>query len=156
LSALSQFTGSSRAIATITNQCSTGTLVPLGTSILNARSISTAAFTANTLQTVLSLTGSGSLNFAAVRAEDGTSRTVRIKILIDGRTVFDATSAATTSLLGLVAVGYVVRTSDGTSAYANALPQFVPFLASCQVQIASSLSEAAGGVLPWVNYEVNA
>ena len=62
--------------------------------------------TATTLQTVLSVTGSGILKFAAVSTATGsTSCTLRIKITADGTELCDTTSAAGADARILAAVG---------------------------------------------------
>ena len=120
----------------LVNYCSAGGVsVGVPTAVATGMSkILSGALTANTLSTALSVTGSGSLNFICVAAEDTTSRTVRIKITLDGTAVFDSTSNAfTASSYGVIAVG--VYTSSMIAI------DDIPFNSSCLIQIASSLSE---------------
>ena len=90
---------------------------------------------------MLTISGAGVLKFAGVQSLDTTSRTLRLKITLDGVVVFDATSAAT-----IVSYAMQVGVGDMT-VYASATPSFmpglerVPFNVSCLVEIASSLSE---------------
>ena len=99
------------------------------------------ALTANTLKTMLNISGAGVLKACAVQALNATSRTLRLKITIDGVAAFDpgASAANTASNAAIIGVG-------GTMPY-NSSPIFViaferiPFNTSCLVEIASSLSE---------------
>ena len=97
------------------------------------------ALTANTLATALSVTGPGVLKWLAQYAMDTTSRTMRLQVIIDGVTVYDATtSACTTADLGQVAVG--VANAGGVATYPPHLEQLT-FVSSLVVKVASSLSE---------------
>ena len=96
------------------------------------------ALTANTLKTVLSITGGGGvLRRLGMQTVDATARTLRMKITLDGTVVFDATSASINSgSYGIAAIGGF----SGVSGYSADADQ-VPFAASCLVEIASSLTE---------------
>lgn len=65
------------------------------------------AMTAGALKTAYSATGAGRINFFGIATQDATSRTIRIKITVNGSTVaYDKTSAAiATASSGVVAVG---------------------------------------------------
>lgn len=150
MSSLSQF-GGNHVVTSIVNGDAAGGVQK---SLTNASQFSlttlSGALTANTLATALTLTGRGQLNFAAVAAVDATSRTMRIKVTIDGTSVFDATSATcTTTANGIVAVGHLLYSSSDT------VPVFqpIPYHSSCLVEIASSLSET-DKIRSHVNYEV--
>lgn len=125
--------GGARVPKVIVNKCSTN-----GTSIANAinpnaKVILSGALTATTLVAALSLTGPGSCKFLSVLAIDTTSRTMRLKLTIDGVVVFDSTSAAITiASSGLVAIGGM-----------SSVPYIedVRFNSSFLAEIASSLSE---------------
>ena len=156
MSTVSQFSGG-RKIAAITNFCSAGGVavaVPNGSGSLSPAGINgkralSGALTAATLATALSITGRGALNFAAVGTEDTTARTVRLKVTIDGVSIFDATSSSVTAAnQGLIGVGAIYVGSTGTL-------QPVRFYTSCLVQIASSLTET-DKISSVVNYEVDA
>jgi hypothetical protein len=99
----------------------------------NAKYFASGALTANTLATLLSVTGGGVVELLGAYCADATSRTIRVKIVIDGITAFDATSAAIAAgNQGIMCIG-----SGGTTI----VPSFVPFKSSLLVQVASSLSE---------------
>ena len=58
------------------------------------KEVLSGALTANTLATVLSLTGPGEVPLLTSYTKDGTARTVRTVVIVDGVTVFDFTSAS--------------------------------------------------------------
>ena len=133
MSTISQFfSGGNRAPIAIVNAFSSGT--PAGVSIVrqNALEILSGAVTSGVLKTVLSHTGAGCLKNLYVYTKDGTARTLRLKITLDGTSVFDSTSASISANgNGIVAVGPVQDTA-GDRVFYNA---------SLLVEIASSLSE---------------
>jgi hypothetical protein len=139
MSTLSQFAGGA-ATTSIVNGASSGgvlqtSLTPLGGAL--GKEVLSGALTANTLATALTVTGGGEVPFLVVYAKDNTSRTMRIKVTVDGASVFDATSSAcTTSGSGLAVVGIGTSTN-----YVTAAPAPLRFNASLLVEIASSLSE---------------
>lgn len=142
MSYLSQYFGGHRAAAAIVNNHSSGS--PAGIT-LNATQLAKAvlsgALTANTLATVVSITGQGWMPVCAVQQEDTTSRTLRMQVIVDGVTVFDSTSAAgTTANRAIVAAGSHIQTSSGNYQLADGQPG-IRFFASCVVKVASSLSE---------------
>ena len=106
-----------------------------------AKTTLSGALTANTLKTMLTISGAGVLKFAGVQSLDTTSRTLRLTITLDGVVVFDATTAATT-VTSATQVG-VGGLTIHTAATPSFIPEFerVPFNVSCVVEIASSLSE---------------
>lgn len=112
-----------------------------GPSSLGAfKSTLSGALTANTLATMLTISGPGVLSFLGISTVDATARTLRLQLTLDGTVAFDATSASTsTSNYGFAAVGafqaYSATVASGM--YADELP----FNASMVVKIASSLSE---------------
>lgn len=157
MSSLSQFTGGRNNVASIVNSFSSGTPTPraldVGVGGFNsgASNLTSGALTAATLATVLSVTGRGTLNFCAAKSGDTTSRTIRLKVTIDGRSIFDSTtSAITVTGHGLIAVGNIASSATPSSV----IFQPIPFSTSCLVQIASSLSET-DKITTVVNYEVN-
>lgn len=142
MSYLSQYFGGHRATAAIVNNHSSG--APAGIT-LNATQLAKAvlsgALTANTLATVVSITGQGWMPVCAVQQEDATSRTLRLQVIVDGVTVFDATSAAgTTANRAIVAAGSHIQTSSGNYQLADGQPG-IRFFSSCVVKVASSLTE---------------
>jgi hypothetical protein len=153
MTTLTQFTGG-RNIASIVNPDSSG-----GTQqrlwIIQfpyiCKSYSSSSVAANALQTMLDISGSGGcLNFVAAVPTDATSRTIRIKITIDGRVIFDATSSAITSIeYGIVAIG---------AQYFNGWLMFQPvvFRSSAKVEIASSVLNDSTKITTYINYETDA
>ncbi|OGT54237.1 MAG: hypothetical protein A3E01_00170 [Gammaproteobacteria bacterium RIFCSPHIGHO2_12_FULL_63_22] len=94
--------------------------------------------TANTLKTALTVTGSGALNFFGLTCVDTTSRTMRIKITLDGVVVSDATSAAiVTTDLG----GYPIGAMFNATSNPIAVFDEIGFVSSCLIEIASSVTE---------------
>ena len=139
MSTLSQFTGGG-ATTSIVNFHSSG-----GTSAANvqvtansgAREVLSGALTANTLGTLLSVTGPGRCPQLSAYAKNTTARTIRLVVDVDGVTVFDATSASiSTANTGLFAAG------SATSGSAPLNPgEPIVFTSSFVVRVASSLSE---------------
>lgn len=152
MSALSQFTGG-RRLAAIVNAFSGGGVSNSVYPTQGMKALASGALIANTLTTVLSIAGRGLVNVLGAGGIDATSRTIRLKVTIDGLVVFDATTnAITASSYGLMAIGYC-----GNAGGSAALPTFQPvrFNTSLLVQIASSVSET-DKVVTAVNYEVDA
>lgn len=135
MSTASQFTGT-RPTRSIVNLCSSGgASLPANSAI--GRSILSGALTANTLKTLLTVTGSGEFHFLGAYAVDTTSRTIRLKVTIDGTVVFDATTSAVTAInAGCLATGALIL----ASAQYNVGPP-IRFNASALIEVASSLSE---------------
>ena len=139
MSNLNQFLSgvTSRSPASLVNYISTTGWN--GIAILNTRgdvkAILSGALTANTLATLLTVTGGGVVNLLTIKTVDATARTLRIQVVVDGATVLDSTSASISlgdqggiAIGGAVGVGYQV--SDE-----------VPFNTSFVVKVASSLTE---------------
>lgn len=125
--------GASVATTSIVNYFSSGgtqapTSFPAQSGI---KSTLSGALTANTLKTMLNITGSaGSMYALGVTVADATARTVRLKVTIDGNgsASFDATSSSITT------------SSNGISAAVLTGPP-IKWKSSCLVEIASSLPE---------------
>lgn len=103
-----------------------------------ARVTLSGALTANTLKTMLTITGRGVLDIIGYGTVDATARTVRVQITIDGTVVANVTSGSiATANTGGILIGAVIGN--------NTIPSFVfgriPFNVSCLVEIASSLTE---------------
>lgn len=138
------FTGAA-ATRSITNAYSGGGVV--STNAISASATTNAAketvsatLSANTLATVVSATGAGEVPYLTVYTTSITSQTVRAKVIVDGTTVFDATSAATTnSGAGVIVVGEFSATN-----FPNSSPIPLRFNTSLTVQVASSVG---GGTL---------
>lgn len=105
------------------------------------------ALTGGTLATVLSLSGRGVISFLAAGGVDGTARTHRLKVTLDGVVVYDATGASTTNL------GSVLNPigSFAPSTVTNPMLTFEPlvFNTSLLVEYASSVTETAKSVIAY-------
>ena len=146
MSNLTQFVGSAllRSPTSLVNGFSDGGLkstyisrAQVGTSGAGKKILS-GALTADTDKNILEITGSGSISYLGVQAEDTTSREVGIKVTIDGTVVFDADSATITALeAGIRAIGDVT-----TINYGRRNPSYsIPFNVSLKVEIRSSKTE---------------
>ena len=138
MSTLSQFSGGA-ATRSIVNGFSSGgvstTAVNAQAPTNNAREVLSGALTAATLKDIVSITTGGQIDFISAYSKNATSRTIRLVVILDGTTVFDATTgavAATSS--GIVAVG-----QNPSSGWVKASP--IRFNASCVIRVASSLTE---------------
>lgn len=135
MSTLSQF-GGTRATRSITNICSPGGVNAFA-NCAGGRNLLSGALTAATLKTLLSVSGSGEFHFLGAYAADTTSRTIRLKVTLDGVVVFDATTGAiTTTNSGVLAAGSYISGSS----QANPGPP-IRFSASALIEVASSLTE---------------
>lgn len=107
---------------------------------------------AATLATVLSVSGKGAVSYLALQSVDGTSRTHRIKITIDGTVVFDNTTAVTTQTSVHDVIGHSLKstlTPTQQDAFAETLLQFST---SLLIEYASSLTETAMTRFAYVYY----
>ena len=142
MSNLLQFVGGSRPPAALVNAFSSGS--PAGIEMARlGREYLSGALTANVLANPTGLstvTGSGVLKYVALYTKNTTSRTLRLRLTIDGVVVFDSTSAAIAATnTGIVAVGALAVLSLGGSNIACL--EAIPFNSSFQIQVASSLTE---------------
>ena len=133
----------------IVNGCSDGTLLsvssggttPGGLDSISAKKYLSGALTAGAYKELVSITGAGVINAAFVQPVmgDTTSRTIGLKITIDGVDVFSAISAASTIASdGLVGIGL---TSAGRIGFAMITPEPKIFNLSLSISIRSSLTE---------------
>lgn len=101
-----------------------------------ARTLNSGALTAGTLSTLVTVTGSGMLPYLVAYTNNATARTIRVVLIIDGVTVFDATSDSISATgRGMAVVGCNTATgftADGEPARFNS---------SCVIRVASSLTE---------------
>lgn len=110
--------------------------------IVGATQTSSGATTAATLKTILSVTGAGCLNFVSAQSRDATSRTIRVKVTIDGVAVADMISSAITATnTGIIAIGGLASYFDGVNYIPSVVPGKLAFNTSLLVQVASSLGE---------------
>jgi hypothetical protein len=150
MSVFSQFSGSGiRPSGLLNGSSSAG--ITTGQAVINAAvtgipasqaAITTSGtLTANTLTTVLSVSGRGVLYFFGLGGFDSASRTHRAKITLDGVVIYDATSAAVTSTAAwVVPVGSVAPSATLSAAI---IPDPLQFNTSLLIEYASSLSETA-------------
>lgn len=131
-----------QGIASIVNGFSTsgwGGVAPIAS--LATQSILSGALTAGVLTTVLGLSGRGAISLLGVTTADATSRTIRMKLTLDGIVVFDSTSIAiVTSGNGGFVVGGSFY-SAGSGASFQQVDPIIEFESQCLFEIASSLSE---------------
>ena len=139
MSTLSQFGGGNKPPKVIVNGQSSGGSVQTALSNLhvvpNAKVVLSGTLVANTLASICSVSGSGVVEFVCASTVDLTSRTIRLKVTIDGIVAFDATSADLTSAYyGIIAIG------GGNSTVGWAYSP-TTFNTSLLIEVASSLSE---------------
>ncbi len=95
------------------------------------------ALTATTYKELLAVTGPGVIDICGAYAVDVTERTIGLKVIIDGTTVFDAvTAACTTQYGGIYAIGHPVYFGE-----VNIIPQPMVFNSTLSVLVKSSLNE---------------
>ena len=103
----------------------------------NAKEELSGALTSATLKTLLTVTGGGEVPLLFAHVKDTTSRTLRVRVTVDGTVAFDGTtSAITTANHGLIVVGQISTTS-----LVLASPSGIRFNASLVVEVASSVTE---------------
>ncbi len=110
-------------------------------STVRGKEVLSGALTANTLATVLSLTGPGEVPLLTSYTKDATARTVRTVVIVDGVTVFDFTSASISAgHRGAIVAGQLAGVAGGATYY---ITQGNPirFSVSLVVQQASNLTE---------------
>ena len=137
------FSSAAGPIATITNYYSAGSVSSSSSiaanEINNLKETLSGALTATTPKQVLTRTGRGRINALTDYTKDTTSRTVRIRLIVDGQATpaFDATSnSITTSGAGMVVLGAFEGSTPSSQVW-----QPCDYNASVEVWIASSLSE---------------
>ena len=142
---LSQFTGAAPTKSIINAFSSGGAStanLAASTSTNFAKEAATPAMgTANTLTTVVSITGAGQIPYLVAYSKDVTPRTIRLRVTVDGVTspyAFDATSNS----ISVVGTGLVAAGSGAGSAVGQGAQ--IRFNASCLIEVASSIIEGAG------------
>jgi hypothetical protein len=142
MSTLSQFSGGA-ATRSVVNLWSAGgassTSVGAG-SANGAREVLSGALTANTLKTLVSISTGGQISYLSAYSANATSRTIRLVVICDGVTVFDATSNA------IAASGTGMRAAGSGTAPTGV----IRFNASCVIQVASSLTETDSVAVAYV------
>lgn len=137
----------SPATQQITNWYSSGSRISAATIQATSQNnlaavVAGGAYTAGVLQTVLQMTGPGTVPTLTIYAADATSRSIRARLTIDGVIVFDATSSVATLNFGMVISG---QTLAGATAVANSTQ--IQFAKSFLLEASSNLSEAAAGIV---------
>ena len=136
----------------IVNYCSDGSLAPVYTYISNSAKTYNTALDAGVLTEILAVSGAGVVDLALVYKTDVTERAITLKVVIDGVTAFNATSAAdTTANNALIAVGIYSRT-DGTLNGGGINPQPMVFNSSLSISIKSSIGEVSGKLVTNISY----
>ena len=145
MSVASQFFGGNKPPITVVNGTSTNGSAPdfvpgAPVTFSGAKRAASGALTANTLTTVLSLTGKGSLSFFGCAGIDATAREHRIKLTVDGVVVFDGKTVSTAAInSGILLVGSLCN----FGAVYVAIPDSLYFSSSLLIEYASSVSETA-------------
>ena len=135
--------GANNTTRQIVNSNATAGFTPLNVDIDAAlgKEVLSGALTANTLATVLSLTGPGEVPLLTSYTKDGTARTVRTVVIVDGVTVFDFTSASiSVAKRGAIVAGELAGTPGGATFYVTQ-GNPIRFSVSLVVQQASNLTE---------------
>lgn len=157
MSFVSQVLGGNKATTSIVNSQSTspctGTYARTAGGA-NVKSSLSGALTAATEKTMLNITGSaGEMAWLSVYTNDGTARTVRIRVTVDGVTspyAFDSITGSFSSAdTGIIAIGNLSSTVISTISYN------LKWRSSLLVEIYSSLTETDKLTLAY-NYALEA
>lgn len=102
------------------------------------------ATTANELITALDVTGAGYVSLLGLHSNDATGRTIRLKVTVDGNTVYDLSLATSTVAETLSPTTFSFYAPIISTMYHifNDLP--IVFNKSLKVEVSSSLTEASG------------
>lgn len=149
MSTLGQFVGGER-VASLVGTPQTSTAMANVSAQAAATVALSGAMTSAVLKTALTITGRGRVNWLGMYCNDATSRTLRMKITLDGTVIRDTTSAAiAVSLSGFVGLGSGKYVADAPAVVFQPLV----FNATLLVEIASSLTETDKASFAY-NYEV--
>lgn len=155
MSNLSQFFGGSGGLkpkSIITEQLAPNTNFGNTSSIIRGYKVLSGACTANTLKTILSVTGRGAISKLFLASMDTTSRTHRIKITIDGTVVYDSTSAANSTQDVAPIIGNACYSSY-TANIVMDMDEFPLFFdSSLLVEYATSLTETDKTRIGYIYY----
>lgn len=103
--------------------------------IESAKHLLSGALTADTYSELVSISAPGSLRFCGVYRIDATSRTVGLKIVLDGVTVLaDIDAALASSGTGWIGVGFAIGANNGGF-------EAIRFNASLSIHVRSSVTE---------------
>jgi len=147
MSSTSQFGGASRTASALFGN--TGVHGYLFAAVRNARSAYGANWVSGVFQTVLSVTGPGTLNFAALRVSD----TLRLRIIRDGVTCYDQ-SGAFNGFQALVGLGALVASNDGQGQWLTADFDPLDFNSSLLVEASNTATESGVAVEFLTNHRV--
>ena len=107
---------------------------------------------------VLSLSGKGAVTtIGIVQNQISQARTVRLELIVDGRTIFDATNAyaSVTESQYVFAVGFPIRDPGGSTARVDSIrEQKICFARSATVWVTSSVAASGTNLVLRSNYEV--
>ena len=120
----------------------------------NYKRVISGSLTNGTLFPILSISGSGMIDFFAALSANATTRTHRVKITIDEVVVFDATSSpCDSSDQGILAIGNSYSSSTGSSTLCMLYAQPVYFHRSLLIEYAVDRNES-GSTWLYYTYEV--
>lgn len=153
MSLLSQFSGATRVATLLVKApgANEGSLSILS-GYAQCATAASGAMTAGVLKAALTLTGRGRMNWFAAWNATAVSRTIRVKVTLDGNVVYDKTTpGSATSGVGLLAIGAGNAAAGVSSSVAF---QPLDYRVSCLIEVANSLSET-DGITYGYNYEVH-
>lgn len=153
MSNLSQFFGSGGLKPTANYGRALPVVAANAGAVQQAYSVLSGACTANTLKTILSVSGKGALAWLGASNVDATSRTLSIKITIDGVVVYDATSAAIASNSSVALAHGAICASVSTGGTPNIVegaPLF--YNSSLLIEFATSITETDLTRIGYINY----
>lgn len=140
------------ATTSITNRFSAGGSSSLGVGSTNTGvAVASGAGAANVLDTLLSVTGSGYCPYLICYSNSASpTHTIRCQVIVDGTTVFDATSdtITTTTNRGITVVNAVPDTTTGTT------PSGVPIRYNSTF-VVKACSSQSGSAYVAIRYELS-
>ena len=131
--------GGAAAVTSMVSALSTSTSLAFTSAAQSANAVTalSGAMTAGTLKTAYQASGKGRVNFFAVGVNDATSRTVRVRITVNGTVVFDKTSSTIVNNgQAVVAIGGISSASGNPIVF-----QPIDYTNGVLIEIASSLTE---------------
>jgi hypothetical protein len=139
MSTFSQFSIGAKPPTDINARNVVSSSLNLATTAIGVNQQDCGALTADTLSTIIDVTGSGIAKVLTVYTADTTSRTLRVRITIDSVVIYDQTTSAITAAgTGLNPIG-ILRWM-GASAYLAFFEELI-FNNNYKVEVASSLTE---------------
>ena len=142
MSSLSQFTGGSGLMPTSIVRGPSSRipgLINYAGDITQAVRVLSGACTANTLKTILSISGRGAIGFLGANATDSTSRSNRIKITRDGIVIYDTTESAAASQMFMQVIGSTSKAAS--EGFIGLIENIMYFNTSLLIEYATSLTE---------------